>query len=71
MMTPRLARAPPRARREKARSAVHLRWNRIRWVLGGGSAPDLGSVVEFHDARFGIHHTAEEKAELVAFLRTL
>jgi hypothetical protein len=28
-------------------------------------------VVEFYDKRFGIHFTAQEKADLAAFLSTL
>ena len=36
-----------------------------------GSAPDLAAVVDFYDDRFGIGFTAQEKADLVAFLRTL
>jgi cytochrome c peroxidase len=36
-----------------------------------GSAADLGAVVDFYDQRFGIGLTPEEKADLVAFLRTL
>jgi hypothetical protein len=36
-----------------------------------GSAPDLAAVVEFYETRFAIGLTAEEKRDLVAFLRTL
>jgi hypothetical protein len=36
-----------------------------------GMAADLGAVVEFYDSRFEIGLTAEEKADLVAFLRAL
>ncbi len=36
-----------------------------------GSAPDLATVVNFYDERFGIGFTAQEKADLVAFLRSL
>ena len=36
-----------------------------------GLAKDLNDAVEFYDTRFGIDLTAEEKADLVAFLRTL
>jgi hypothetical protein len=36
-----------------------------------GSARDLNAVVDFYDARFGIRFTSDEKADLVAFLRTL
>ncbi len=36
-----------------------------------GSASDLGAVVDFYDQRFRIGFTDEEKADLVAFLRTL
>jgi len=36
-----------------------------------GSANDLDAVVDFYDKRFGIGFTEEEKADLVAFLRTL
>ncbi len=36
-----------------------------------GSAPDLNTVVDFYDTRFGIGFTPDEKADLVAFLRSL
>lgn len=36
-----------------------------------GSSADLGSVVDFYNTRFGIGLSASEKADLVAFLRTL
>jgi cytochrome c peroxidase len=36
-----------------------------------GSAKDLNAVVSFYDARFNIGFTAEEKADLVAFLQAL
>ena len=36
-----------------------------------GSAATLLEVIEFYDKRFGIHFTAEEKADLVAFLSAL
>ena len=36
-----------------------------------GSARDLSAVVDFYDTRFGIGLTNDEKADLVAFLRTL
>jgi len=36
-----------------------------------GSASDLGVVIDFYNQRFGIGFTYEEKADLVAFLRTL
>jgi cytochrome c peroxidase len=36
-----------------------------------GSAPNLAAVVEFYDQRFSIGLTASEKADLVAFLRSL
>jgi cytochrome c peroxidase len=36
-----------------------------------GAAPDIAAVVDFYDQRFGIGFTAEEKQDLVAFLRTL
>jgi len=36
-----------------------------------GSAADLGAVVDFYDQRFGIGFTAQEKADLEAFLRAL
>ena len=36
-----------------------------------GLAKDLNDAVEFYDTRFGMGLTAEEKADLVAFLRTL
>jgi cytochrome c peroxidase len=36
-----------------------------------GSAADLGSVVDFYNTRFGIGLTAAEKADMIAFLKTL
>jgi len=36
-----------------------------------GSAADLGAVVDFYNQRFSIGFTEQEKADLVAFLRTL
>lgn len=36
-----------------------------------GSAKDLGAVIDFYDQRFGVGFTDQEKADLVAFLRTL
>src|SRR5262249_47411448 len=36
-----------------------------------GFAGSLEAVVEFYDSRFGIGFTAQEKADLVAFLRAL
>jgi hypothetical protein len=36
-----------------------------------GMAKDLGEAVEFYDTRFGIGLSVQEKADLVAFLRTL
>jgi hypothetical protein len=35
------------------------------------SAKDLRAVLEFYDTRFGIGFTAQEKRDLIAFLRTL
>ena len=36
-----------------------------------GSAKDLGEVIDFYDTRFGIGFTRQEKADMIAFLRTL
>ena len=36
-----------------------------------GSAADLMAVVNFYESRFAIGLTAQEKSDLVAFLRTL
>jgi cytochrome c peroxidase len=36
-----------------------------------GFAKDLGAVVDFYDDRFGIGLTSQERADLIAFLRTL
>jgi cytochrome c peroxidase len=36
-----------------------------------GFAADLDTVVEFYDTRFNIGFTRQEKADLVAFLRSL
>ena len=36
-----------------------------------GSAKDIEAVVDFYDQRFGIGFTDQEKADLIAFLRTL
>jgi cytochrome c peroxidase len=36
-----------------------------------GSAASLAEVLEFYDTRFGIQLSAQEKADLLAFLRAL
>jgi cytochrome c peroxidase len=36
-----------------------------------GAAADLGAVVDFYDARFGIGFTAQERSDLIAFLNAL
>ena len=36
-----------------------------------GSAKDFQAVIDFYDQRFGIGFTDQEKADLIAFLRTL
>jgi cytochrome c peroxidase len=36
-----------------------------------GFAADLPAVIEFYDGRFAMHLSAQDKADLVAFLRTL
>src|SRR5262249_24429124 len=36
-----------------------------------GLAPDLDAVVDFYETRFDMHLTADEKSDLVAFLRAL
>ena len=36
-----------------------------------GSAATLDEVVEFYETRFNLHLSAQEKADLVAFLRAL
>ena len=36
-----------------------------------GSAADIAAVVNFYDARFNIGFTAQERSDLIAFLRTL
>jgi cytochrome c peroxidase len=36
-----------------------------------GLAADLGAVLDFYDGRFAMHLTAQEKADLVAFLQSL
>ncbi len=36
-----------------------------------GSAANLGAVVDFYNTRFAIGLTTQEKADMVAFLRTL
>ncbi|HEY0478352.1 MAG TPA: hypothetical protein VGD37_12595, partial [Kofleriaceae bacterium] len=36
-----------------------------------GFAADLAAVVEFYDGRFAMHLSAQEKSDLVAFLRSL
>jgi cytochrome c peroxidase len=36
-----------------------------------GSAANLDEVVDFYDTRFNIGFTRQEKADLIAFLRTL
>jgi cytochrome c peroxidase len=39
--------------------------------MHNGSAPTLDAVVDYHDQRFGIHLTPDEKAALVTFLSAL
>ena len=36
-----------------------------------GSAATFGAVVDSYDARFGIHFSAQERADLIAFLGAL
>ena len=36
-----------------------------------GMAKDLGAVVDFYNTRFGIGLTAQERSDLIAFLKTL
>jgi cytochrome c peroxidase len=36
-----------------------------------GAAPDLGAVLDFYNARFGVGLTAQEKSDLIAFLNAL
>ena len=36
-----------------------------------GSAANLGEVIDFYAERFGVGFTAQEKSDLIAFLRTL
>ena len=36
-----------------------------------GSAPDLHSVVNHYETLFGLNLTAEEKADLIEYLKTL
>ena len=36
-----------------------------------GSAADLGAAVDFYDTRFAIGFSAQEKADLIAFLSAL
>ena len=36
-----------------------------------GSAAALGDVVDFYDTRFGVGFSAQEKRDLVAFLKSL
>jgi cytochrome c peroxidase len=36
-----------------------------------GSAQSLGDVVDFYNQRFSIGFTAQEKSDLIAFLKTL
>lgn len=40
-------------------------------IDGNGSAADLAAVVDFYDGRFAMGLSAPDKADLVAFLRTL
>jgi cytochrome c peroxidase len=39
--------------------------------LHNGGAPSLAAVVDYHDQRFSMHLTSEERAALVAFLSAL
>jgi cytochrome c peroxidase len=36
-----------------------------------GSAPDLGAVIDFYNARFGLGLSAAERSDLIAFLGAL
>lgn len=36
-----------------------------------GSASTLADVIQFYDTRFGIGFSAQEKADLIAFLKSL
>ena len=36
-----------------------------------GMAASLGAAVDFYDTRFGIGFTAQEKSDLMAFLKAL
>jgi cytochrome c peroxidase len=36
-----------------------------------GFAKDLGAVIDFYDTRFNLHLAAQQKSDLVAFLRAL
>lgn len=36
-----------------------------------GSAADLGAVVDFYNTRFNLNITAQQRNDLVAFLKTL
>jgi hypothetical protein len=70
---------------DPGRALVSGKWNDIGRFKGpilrgvaarapyfhNGSASDLDAVVDFYNQRFGVGLTDEEKADLVAFLRTL
>lgn len=70
---------------DPGRSLVSGKWSDIGKLKGpvlrglaarppyfhNGSAATLGDVVDFYDTRFSIGFTAQEKADLIAFLRVL
>ena len=62
----------------KSNGASSQRVGAIGFCMGGQLAlyagtvsPDVGAVVDFYNQRFGVGLSDDEKADLVAFLRTL
>jgi len=70
---------------DPGRALITGKWNDVGRIKGpvlrglagrapyfhNGSAPDLETVIQFYDQRFALGLTAQEKADLEAFLRSL
>ncbi len=52
---------------DPGRALITGKWKDV----GNGAAATLADVVSFYDTRFGLGLTEPQKADLVAFLRTL
>ena len=49
----------------------HLSFRSPLSYFHNGLAANLGEVIDFYSTRFGVSFTAQEKSDLIAFLRTL